>query len=156
VVGLLGVLSAVALYRVLPELPATAGGPDDPAGHEAAGHEAGRPPGVRARLAAVPAALGSGPLPAICLVTMIVVIGDFAAYTYITALVRRDAGLSGLGLSAVLFAYGAAGIAGIVLAGRITDRRPRRAEAAAVGGIVLALAGLATVAHGSTAGTVAA
>jgi predicted MFS family arabinose efflux permease len=149
-VGLLGVLSAVALHRFLPELPATA------TAHEIPDGQAAPQPGVRARLAALPAALGSGPLLAICLVTMIVVIGDFAAYTYITALVRRDAGLSGLGLSAVLFAYGAAGIAGIVLAGRITDRRPRRAEAAAVGGIALALAGLATVAHGSTAGTVTA
>jgi predicted MFS family arabinose efflux permease len=89
-------------------------------------------------------------------VTVIVVIGHFAAYTYITALVRRDAGLAGLGLSAVLFGYGAAGIAGIVLTGRITDRRPRRTNAACVGGIVLALALLATVAHGSTVGTVAA
>ena len=155
-VGLLGVLSAVALYRVLPELPATAAA-GGPAAHEGRGDQDAAPqPGTWARLAALPAALGSGPLLAICLVTMIVVIGHFAAYTYITALVRRDAGLSGLGLSAVLFGYGAAGIAGIELAGRITDRRPRRTGAAAVSGIVLALAVLATVAHGSTAGTVTA
>ncbi len=158
--GLAAVLSAVALRRILPELPATSATPaahDGPAGHDGrAGPGAAAPPGVRARLAAVPAALGSGPLLAICVVTVIVVIGHFAAYTYITALVRRDAGLSGLGLSAVLFGYGAAGIAGIVLAGRITDRRPRRTNAACVGGIVLALAVLATVAHGSTVGTVAA
>jgi predicted MFS family arabinose efflux permease len=143
-IGLLGALSAVALRRSLPELPAP------PAAAGAAS------PGVRTRLAALPAALASGPLLAICLVTMTVVIGHFAAYTYITALVRRDAGLSGLGLSAVLFGYGAAGIAGIVLAGRVTDRWPRRAGAAAVGGIVIALAVLATAAHGSTAGTVTA
>ncbi|HEY2242508.1 MAG TPA: MFS transporter [Streptosporangiaceae bacterium] len=149
-VGLLGVLSTVALHRFLPELRATPATPAAPAAPE------DTPPGVRTRLAALPAALGSGPLLAICLVTMIVVIGHFAAYTYITALVRRDAGLSGLGLSAVLFGYGAAGIAGIVFAGRITDRRARGAGAAAVGGIVLALAGLATVAHGSTAATVTA
>jgi predicted MFS family arabinose efflux permease len=155
-VALLGVLSAVALYRVLPGFPVTAA-PVGPAVHDGPGdQDAAAQPGVRARLAALPAALGSGPLLAICMVTMIVVIGHFAAYTYITALVRRDAGLSGLGLSAVLFGYGAAGIAGIVLAGRITDRRPRRTGAAAVSGIVLALAVLATVAHGSTAGTVTA
>ena len=157
--GVAAVLSAVALRRILPELPAapTTPGPGSPAAHDGqAGRGGAATQGVRARLAAVPAALGSGPLLAICLVTMIVVIGHFAAYTYITALVRRDAGLSGLGLSAVLFGYGAAGIAGIVLAGRITDRRPRLANAACVGGIVLALALLATVAHGSTLGTVAA
>jgi predicted MFS family arabinose efflux permease len=113
------------------------------------------PGGVRARLAGVPAALRSGPLLAVCAVTVIVVTGHFAAYTYITALVRRDAGLSGLGLSAVLFGYGAAGIGGILLAGRFTDRRPRLANAACVGGVVVALAALATIAHGSTVGTVA-
>ncbi|HEX4258695.1 MAG TPA: MFS transporter [Streptosporangiaceae bacterium] len=161
-VGLLGVLSTVALHRLLPELPAITtpgvpGHPAAPATHDGSGDQETAPrPGARARLAALPAALGSGPLLAICLVTMIVVIGHFAAYTYITALVRRDAGLSGLGLSAVLFGYGAAGIAGIVFAGRITDRRARRAGAVAVGGIVLALAGLATVAHGSTVATVTA
>ena len=157
--GVAAVPSAVALRRILPELPATPAtpGPGSPAAHhDQAGRDGAATQGVRARLAAVPAALGSGPLLAICVVTMIVVIGHFAAYTYITALVRRDAGLSGLSLSAVLFGYGAAGIAGIVLAGRITDRRPRLANAACVGGIVLALALLATVAHGSTLGTVAA
>ena len=161
--GLAAVLSAVALHRILPELPAAPAASRASAASRApasrtasAGEDGTAPPGVRARLAAVPAALGSGPLLAICVVTVIVVIGHFAAYTYITALVRRDAGLAGLGLSAVLFGYGAAGIAGIVLTGRITDRRPRRTNAACVGGIVLALALLATVAHGSTVGTVAA
>jgi predicted MFS family arabinose efflux permease len=159
-IGLAAVLSTVALRGVLPELradPVSPATPADPATEEGSASDAATaPPGVRARLAAIPAALGSGPLLAVCAVTMIVVIGHFAAYTYITALVRRDAGLSGLGLSAVLFGYGAAGVLGIVLAGRITDRRPRRANAASVGGVVLALAALATVAHGSTVGTVTA
>src|SRR6202012_5918424 len=84
---------------------------------------------VRARLAGIPAALRSGPLLAVCVVTMLAATGQFAAYTYITALVRRDAGLSGLALSAGLFGYGAGGVCGIVVAGRITDRRPRLASA---------------------------
>jgi predicted MFS family arabinose efflux permease len=159
-IGLAAVLSAVALRQVLPGLRADPAGPAAPGASAAeegpAGTAGTTPPGVRARLAAIPAALGSGPLLAVCAVTMIVVIGHFAAYTYITALVRRDAGLSGLGLSAVLFGYGAAGVLGIVVAGRITDPRPRRANAASVGGVVLALAALATVAHGSTVGTVTA
>jgi predicted MFS family arabinose efflux permease len=149
--GVVAVVSTVALRRALPELPAA---PAQVSGPLAAG-PAGRS-GVRAGLAGVPAALRSGPLLAVCVVTMVVATGHFAAYTYITALVRRDAGLSGLGLSAVLFGYGAAGIGGIVLAGRITDRWPRRSTAACVAGLVVALAALATVAHGSTAGTVAA
>jgi predicted MFS family arabinose efflux permease len=149
--GVVAVVSTVALRRALPELPAA---PAQATGPLAAG-ATGRS-GVRAGLASVPAALRSGPLLAVCVVTMVVVTGHFAAYTYITALVRRDAGLSGLGLSAVLFGYGAAGIGGIVLAGRITDRWPRRSTAACVAGLVVALAALATVAHGSTVGTVAA
>jgi predicted MFS family arabinose efflux permease len=147
--GVAAVVSTVALRRILPELPAAPaqpGGTTRPTG----------PAGVRAGLAGVPAALRSGPLLAVCVVTMVVVTGHFAAYTYITALVRRDAGLSGLALSAVLFGYGAAGIGGIVLAGRITDRWPRRSTAACVAGLVVALAALATVAHGSAAGTVTA
>ena len=154
--GVVAVVSTVALRRALPELPAV---PAQVSGALTAGPLAAGPAGrsgVRAGLASVPAALRSGPLLAVCVVTMVVVTGHFAAYTYITALVRRDAGLSGLGLSAVLFGYGAAGIGGIVLAGRITDRWPRRSTAACVAGLVVALAALATVAHGSTAGTVAA
>jgi predicted MFS family arabinose efflux permease len=144
--GVVAVVSTVALRRALPELLPAPAEPVGPSGRS----------GVRAGLASVPAALRSGPLLAVCVVTMVVVTGHFAAYTYITALVRRDAGLSGLALSAVLFGYGAAGIGGIVLAGRITDRRPRQATAACVAGLVVALAALATVAHGSTVGTVAA
>ncbi|HEY2280997.1 MAG TPA: MFS transporter [Streptosporangiaceae bacterium] len=169
--GVVAVVSAVALRRTLPELrdiPARPAGRAASPGRSVAAtqpgsdtHHAGPagPSGrsaARAGLAGVPAALRSGPLLAVCVVTMVVVTGHFAAYTYITALVRRDAGLSGLALSAVLFAYGAAGIGGIVLAGRITDRWPRRSAAACVAGLVVALAALATVAHGSTVGTVAA
>jgi predicted MFS family arabinose efflux permease len=136
---------AVALRRVLPALspgPGTAPGPD--------AH------GLRARAAAVPAALRSAPLLAVCVITVLVVTGHFTAYTYITALVRSDAGFTGLALSAVLFAYGAAGIGGIWLAGRITDQRPRGATAACALGVAVALTGLTTVARGSAAGTVAA
>ncbi len=144
--GLAAVASTAALRLFLPELPAETQPDSDPA----------TPISVRARLAKIPAALRSGPLLAICVVTVVLATGHFAAYTYITALVRRDAGLSGLALSAVLFGYGAAGIGGIVLAGRFTDRRPRGATAACGGAVAVGLAVLATLAHGSTAGTVVA
>jgi predicted MFS family arabinose efflux permease len=155
--GVVALVSTVALRRILPALPAEpfpaatavpAGpaGPGRPAAHGT----------VRVRLAGIPAALRSGPLLAVCVVTMLAATGQFAAYTYITALVRRDAGLSGLALSAVLFGYGAAGICGIVLAGRITDRRPRLASATCLTSLAVALAVLATLAHGSATGTIAA
>lgn len=137
-VGAAAVLIAVALRRVLPALSFA----------PAAG-------GLRARAGAVPAALRSAPLLAVCVITMLIVTGHFTAYTYITALVRSDAGFTGLGLSAVLFAYGAAGIGGVWLAGRITDQRPRRAAAACALGVAVALTGLTTVARGSGAVTVA-
>jgi predicted MFS family arabinose efflux permease len=100
-------------------------------------------------------ALRSGPLAVLCAVTTLLVIGHFTAYTYIAALVRRDAGLAGLALSAVLFAYGAAGIAGIALTGWVTDRRPRLAAAACALGLTAALLGLTLLAPGSPAVTVA-
>jgi predicted MFS family arabinose efflux permease len=140
--GVAAVLVAVALRRALPALSPGPG----PA----------PVPGLRARAAAVPAALRSAPLLAVCVITVLVVTGHFTAYTYITALVRSDARFTGLALSAVLFAYGAAGIGGIWLAGRITDRRPRRATAACALGVAVALTGLTTVAPGSAAVTVAA
>lgn len=157
-VGLAAVLSAGALRRVLPRLPADTPAPADavPPADTPAPAGGTAPGGAPGRLRAVPAALRSGPLLAICVVTLVVVTGHFTAYTYITALVRRDAGLSGLALSAVLFGYGAAGIGGILLTGRITDRSPRLANAACVGGVVVALAVLASVAHGSALATVAA
>ena len=128
-VGVAAAISAVALRRVLPALPAEA---------------AGATGTLRARVRAIPAALRSAPLLVICVVTVLVVTGHFTAYTYITELIRRDAGLTGLALSAVLFGYGAAGIAGIWLAGRVTDSRPRRAAAACAVGVAVALAGLLT------------
>lgn len=143
--GVVAVVSAVALRRVLPPLSSD---PVTPA-------RAGARGTLRAQLAGVPAALRSGPLLAVCVVTTVAATGQFAAYTYITALVQRDAGLTGLALSAVLFGYGAAGIGGIALAGRISDGRPRLATAASLGAMALALGLLASLAHGSAVGTVA-
>ncbi|MEV6344398.1 MFS transporter [Actinoplanes sp. NPDC051851] len=58
------------------------------------------------------------------LVTMTVVTGHFAAYTYIAPLVRRDAGLEGVALSVLLLGYGAVGLAGNFVSGRFVDRSP--------------------------------
>jgi predicted MFS family arabinose efflux permease len=57
-------------------------------------------------------------------ITTVIVIGHFAAYTYIAPLVRRDGGLSGVGLSALLLGYGAAGLITNYLVGGFVDRRP--------------------------------
>jgi predicted MFS family arabinose efflux permease len=137
VIGGAAVASAVGLRMTMPPLPP-----------EAARGDA-RPSPVRL-------ALRSGPLAILCAVTTLLVIGHFTAYTYIAALVRRDAGLAGLALSAVLFAYGVAGIGGIALTGWVTDRRPRLAAAVCALGLTAALFALAALAPGSPVATVAA
>jgi predicted MFS family arabinose efflux permease len=52
------------------------------------------------------------------------VVGHFAAYTYIAPLVRRDAGLDGTALSALLLGYGAVGLLANFVVRRYVDRRP--------------------------------
>jgi predicted MFS family arabinose efflux permease len=104
-----GAACVVALLMVLPKLPAL---PQDLA--------------VRAgaQLKASVRIIRDGPVAAVCLVTVVLVIGHFAAYTYLAPLVRRDGGLEGFGLSALLLGYGAAGLAGNAIVGRFVDRRP--------------------------------
>src|SRR5258707_9225868 len=115
VVGGAAVASAVGVRMTMPPLPAV-GAPGGP-GEGGAG---GARPGARggARPVSMAPALRNGPLAVLCAVTTLLVIGHFTAYTYIAALVRRDAGVARLALSAVLFAYRAAGIPGIPLTGR--------------------------------------
>ena len=87
--------------------------------------------GARQELRKVPALLRQRSLLAVCVITAVVVIGHFAVYTYITELVRRDAGLRGFAISAVLLVYGVAGIASVVAVGRVVDRGPGWRRAAA-------------------------
>jgi predicted MFS family arabinose efflux permease len=77
-----------------------------------------------ARLKASVRIIRNGPVAAVCLSTVVLVIGHFAAYTYIAPLVRRDGGLEGFGLSILLLGYGAAGLIGNAIVGRFVDRRP--------------------------------
>ena len=125
--GVAGALSAFALLRVLPPLPALV-----PA----------EPTRVLAQVRAAWGTVRSRALAPVCAVTTVLVVGHFAAYTYIAPLVRRDGGLDGLGLSAQLLGYGAAGLVGTVLVGRAVDRRP---GTALVGTIAVSVLGLAVL-----------
>ena len=109
VLALGGAACVVALLMVLPKLPAL---PQDLAVRAGAHFKAS----VRI--------IRDGPVAAVCLVTVVLVIGHFSAYTYLAPLVRRDGGLEGLGLSALLLGYGAAGVVGNAIVGRFVDRRP--------------------------------
>jgi predicted MFS family arabinose efflux permease len=96
---------AVTIRAVLPAFPAP-------------------PPGPRV-LASLASALRNRSLRGVSATTLVIVVGHFAAYTYIALLVRRDLGVGGTGLSAVLLGYGAAGVLAIAAVGRVLDARPR-------------------------------
>ena len=110
--GALAVAGAICVAVLLIVLPAMPALPQDLAAR------------AGARLKASITIIRSGPVASVCLVTAVLVIGHFAAYTYIAPLVRRDGGLEGVALSALLLGYGAAGLLGNWLAGRFVDRRP--------------------------------
>jgi predicted MFS family arabinose efflux permease len=125
-----GVLCVVAVLIVLPKLPAL---PRDLA--------------VRtgAQLRASVSIIRNRQVALLCLVTAVLVIGHFAAYTYIAPLVRRDGGLSGAGLSLLLLGYGAAGLIGNFVVGRLIDRRPGPVLTILLAVMVVSVAALAPV-----------
>lgn len=130
VLAVAGALCVAVLLVVLPALPAL---PADLVAR------------TGARLRASVTIIRSGPVAAVCLVTAVLVIGHFAAYTYIAPLVRRDGGLEGVGLSLLLLGYGAAGLVGNFVMGRYVDRRPRQVLIGSIAVIVIALVALVPV-----------
>ena len=123
----LGAVCVLVLLRVLPALP---GYPATP---------------LSDRLRSSVGILRSWPVAAVCLITVVLVVGHFAAYTYIAPLVRRDGGLSGAGLSALLLGYGAFGLIGNWAAGRFVDRRPGPLLLTLIGALTVSLVALVPV-----------
>lgn len=120
-----GVLSVLALLKVLPSLPARP-------------HDLAARPGESLR-AAVRVA-GNRKVALLCVITTVMVVGHFAAYTYLAPLARRDGRLQGLALSALLLGYGAAGLVSNFLIGRHIDRRPGVLLAGVLGVMAVAVA----------------
>jgi MFS transporter, DHA1 family, inner membrane transport protein len=87
------------------------------------------------------AALRQPRLLLIAAVIALFMIGHFTAYAYISPLLLF-AGVSRVGVSAVLLGYGAAGLLGLALAGRAADRSPRGALNVTMGLMAACLAGL--------------
>jgi predicted MFS family arabinose efflux permease len=104
-----GAVCVLLLRRVLPAL--------DPLPHD-------RETRLGTQLRASVAIIRDRRVALLCAITGILVIGHFAAYTYIAPLVRRDGGLQGFGLSALLLGYGAAALVAGYAVGRHVDRRP--------------------------------
>jgi predicted MFS family arabinose efflux permease len=122
VVGLAGVVALIAIFSQMPPIEGEADAL-----------------GANAALKAIPGVLRNRLLASVCLTTLVLVIGTFTAYTYISLIVQRDSGLRGIALATVLLAYGAAGVAGNVVISAIADRLPRRAALVAAVGICAAL-----------------
>jgi predicted MFS family arabinose efflux permease len=128
--AVIGAGCVAALLILLPKLPATAG-------------DLATPTGARLRNAVT--VLRSRPVAAVCLTTAVLMIGLFAAYTYLAPLARRNGDLKGVGLSALLLGFGAVGLAGNWLVGRWVDRRPGTLLSALILIMVVALALLVPV-----------
>ncbi|MGK5679554.1 MFS transporter [Actinoplanes sp. URMC 104] len=104
-----GVVCVAGLLKVLPALPPRP-------------HDLNTRAGAQLRAAIT---IGRDPhVLLLCLITAVLVIGHFSAYTYIAPLVRRDAGLEGAGLSVLLLGYGFVGLVMNYVSGRFVDRRP--------------------------------
>jgi DHA1 family inner membrane transport protein len=131
------VLLAVLTARVLPADPAPA---------------VGQTSGPSAR--SVLAALRGRGLQRIGLTTVVLTVGHYTAYTYITPALLT-AGISQAHVSTVLLGFGVAGAGGLVLAGAFADRHPVTSFRIAVTVTALALAGLALMAE-NAAGAIAA
>jgi predicted MFS family arabinose efflux permease len=104
VTGAAGAFTWLALRRLVPPL---------------AGDEDAQPSSALARR------LVSRPLVAVYTLTAVVVIGQFAAYSYLAPLAREHGGFHGPAYSALLLGYGGAGLLTVVTLGRIVDHRPR-------------------------------
>ncbi|MER6514376.1 MFS transporter [Nonomuraea sp. NPDC001636] len=127
----LSVLVLVALLRVLPPLPAR------------------QVTGARVLLDLL-RVRGTG---IALLGTFLVVLAHFGTYTYVTPFLEHVTRLSPAAVSAVLLAYGAAGVAGNFLAGRAVATAPRLAFAVC-GGLIAAATLLLPLAGASPAGAV--
>ncbi|MET0287298.1 MAG: MFS transporter [Polyangiales bacterium] len=97
-------LIGVWLVRVLPPLPGSR------ATSPAALAESTRNPGVRAGL----------------LITALIVVGHFAAYTFVSPVLQASAGIAEGELGKLLLVYGVTGVAGNFLAGALTTHAVRR------------------------------
>ncbi|MDK0522840.1 MFS transporter [Streptomyces sp. ML-6] len=116
-----GAFASVLLLVVLPPVPV--------AGRVRLGAGFGvlRNPGVSAGIA----------------ISVLVVLGHFAGYTYVRPFLESEAGLSPALVAAALLAYGVAGVLGNFVVGSLAGKSARAAVMVAVGGVVAATSALA-------------
>lgn len=95
------------------------------------------------------------PLLVFGVAAILIATGQFASFTYIRPYLEQAAGIDPAWAAALLFAYGAAGMVGVVLAGALADRMPRAALIVTVALFVVAFVVLA-VAPAQTVAVIAA
>jgi predicted MFS family arabinose efflux permease len=97
-------------------------------------------------------------LPAVVIVAVsvtLLIVGQNTFYTYIVPWAIQIGGVPPDNVSGLLFAYGAAGAIGLVIAGTIGDRYPRSLVALLTVGVGLSVAAVAVYGPGSPAAVVA-
>jgi predicted MFS family arabinose efflux permease len=82
---------------------------------------------------------------------VIVVLGHFTAFTYITVIIADYVHLTGPATSSLLLVYGAAGLFGLVLIGRQVDRHPKGTALIVTGGLAACMLVLLVVGSSSSA-----
>jgi len=133
VIAGLVVVIALAIVAVLPPV---AHGATDPATDAAAGTRPRRDPTL-------------APVLLLCATVVLVTLGHSAFYTYIAAWVIDVAGFATGAVAPVLLAFGAAGAAGVALAGVLGDRFPRALLPIMLAGVIAAVAGLGVIGVGA-------
>ena len=90
------------------------------------------------------------PLLAVVTATLVLVLGHFSAWTYVTLLIDQYADVRGSGVSVVLFANGVVGLLGVLLVRRSLDSRPRATSVAVAAWSCACMVALAVVGPHST------
>jgi predicted MFS family arabinose efflux permease len=140
-------LVACAAALVVVAIRATIGPmPAEPAGAQRRSGE-GRP-GERG-LSAIRAAATDRSLGAVNLVTLLLVLGHFAAFTYVTVIIADYVHLTGPATSTLLLAHGAAGLVGLLLIGRSVDRYPRATALVVTAGLAACMLALLALGPGA-------
>ncbi|MFB7883263.1 MFS transporter [Microbacterium sp. NPDC056057] len=87
------------------------------------------------------------PLVAFGIAGLLIGLAQFLAFVYIRPYLAESAGIADGWASALLFVFGAAGMAGVAVAGALADRFPRTALTATLLVFVVAFAALALLPH---------
>ncbi len=81
----------------------------------------------------------------VLVVTALVIVGHFSAFTFVSPILQSVSGVTESDLPRILLAYGLAGMAGNVLAGRFVATSPRRAIQAIAAAIAVTLLVMFTI-----------